>query len=99
MPKQITSPIAAYRKAHDRMSQEAFGALFKPAVDKSTVHRWENGSVRITAERAISIEAVTGIPRHVLRPDVFAAPERELASKSSGKQGSSAAMVNERSAA
>ena len=63
------------------MSQEAFGALFEPAVDKSTVHRWENGSVRITAERAISIEAVTGIPRHVLRPDVFGAPKRKQSPK------------------
>lgn len=81
MPKQITSPIAAYRKANDRMSQEAFGALFKPPVDKSTVHRWENGSVRISAERAMSIEAVTGIPRHVLRPDVFPVPERKPAPK------------------
>jgi DNA-binding transcriptional regulator YdaS (Cro superfamily) len=78
MPKQITSPITEYRRANDRMSQEAFGALFSPPVDKSTVHRWENGSVRISAERAMEIERITGVSRHVIRPDIFG-PASEVA--------------------
>lgn len=52
---------------------EAFGKLFTPAVDKSTVLRWERGN--ITPRRAIEIEAVSGIPRHELRPDIFGQQE------------------------
>lgn len=55
------------------MSMEAFGKLFTPAVDKSTVLRWERGN--ITPRRAIEIEAVSGIPRHELRPDIFGQQE------------------------
>ncbi|WP_246723482.1 hypothetical protein [Rhizobium sp. ARZ01] len=55
------------------MSLEAFGQLFTPAVDKSTVLRWERGNV--TPKRAIEIERVTGISRHVLLPEFFGVPE------------------------
>lgn len=55
------------------MSLEEFGKLFVPAVDKSTVLRWERGA--ITPRRAIEIEAVTGIKRHVLVPEFFEVPE------------------------
>jgi hypothetical protein len=63
------SEIARYREDHNRMSLEEFGKLFTPAVDKSTVLRWERGN--ITPRRAIEIEAVTGIKRHVLLPEFF----------------------------
>lgn len=66
------SAISAYRQAHENMSLEEFGTLFSPPVDKSTVLRWERG--RITPERAIEIEAVTGISRAILRPDLFGSP-------------------------
>jgi DNA-binding transcriptional regulator YdaS (Cro superfamily) len=42
-------------------------------VNKATVTRWSLG--RIPAERVIDVERVTGIGRHELRPDLFAAPE------------------------
>jgi hypothetical protein len=64
-----TSAITKYREGNDRMTLEAFGKLFTPAVDKSTVLRWERG--QITPRRAIEIEAVSGISRHELLPDVF----------------------------
>lgn len=51
------------------MSLEQFGKLFTPAVDKSTVLRWERG--RLSPERAVEIETVTGISRCLLRPDIF----------------------------
>lgn len=51
------------------MSLEHLGAMFEPPVDKSTVMRWERG--RITPERAVEIERITGIPRHELLPDIF----------------------------
>lgn len=40
-------------------------------VDAATVYRYEKGLRRITAEKAIRFEAVTGIPRNVFRPDIF----------------------------
>ena len=67
------SPIADYRARHEFMTLEEFGRLFTPPVDKSTVLRWERG--KITAERAVQVEAMTGIPRSSLRPDIFAAVE------------------------
>lgn len=44
-------------------------------VHKSTVSDWR--ASRVPAERAIAIEAATGIPRADLRPDLFAASVRE----------------------
>ena len=67
------SEITKYRDEHDGMTLEAFGKLFTPAVDKSTVLRWERG--QITPRRAIEIEGVTGISRNVLLPEFFGAPE------------------------
>lgn len=66
---ETLSLIAKYRFENDRMSQEDFGALFVPALDKSTIHRWEKHGV--PTERVLQVEAVTGISRHSLRPDVF----------------------------
>lgn len=39
-------------------------------VNKTTLLRWEDGSVQIPAERVIEVERVTGISRHELRPDL-----------------------------
>jgi DNA-binding transcriptional regulator YdaS (Cro superfamily) len=38
-------------------------------VNRSTVTRWNQR--RIPAERVISIEQMTGISRHDLRPDIY----------------------------
>lgn len=64
------SEITKFRKAKNLTLKE-FGELFEPKADKSVVLRWEQRGV--TAERAVAIEAATGIPRHVLRPDIFQA--------------------------
>lgn len=40
-------------------------------VSASELCRYENGHRRVAAERAIEFERITGISRHVLRPDVF----------------------------
>jgi hypothetical protein len=68
-----TSPILAYRQKHGKSLAE-FGELFDPPVNRSTVQRWENGQF-LTPKRAIQIEAVTGIKRHLLLPDIFAVPQ------------------------
>lgn len=51
-------------------------------VNKTTLLRWEDGTVQIPAGRVIAVEQATGIPRHLLRPDLAAifvepAPKRE----------------------
>lgn len=63
------SPITKFRKAKDGMTLEDFGKLFKPAVDKSTVSRWERGHLPVS--RILEIEKVTGINRRLLAPKMF----------------------------
>jgi len=41
-------------------------------VDKATVTRWSQR--RVPAERVLEVELVSGIPRHLLRPDLWPAP-------------------------
>lgn len=46
-------------------------------VNRTTLLRWEEGTVQIPPERVIEIERITGISRHKLRPDlsrIFIAP-------------------------
>ncbi|WP_246658398.1 helix-turn-helix domain-containing protein [Rhizobium sp. FKY42] len=67
------SPITEYRTAQTpRMTLEAFGKLFDPPVLPSTVMRWENG--RLTPERALEIEKLTGISRSRLLPKYWPEP-------------------------
>lgn len=61
-------PLFEYRKKRE-ISQEALAA--KVGVRRAAVCRWETGRVRIPADRAIELEKTTGIPREVLRPDLF----------------------------
>lgn len=65
------SQITVYRELQG-LSLEAFGAKLTPPVDKSTVLRWEKGS--LPAWRALQIEQLTGIPRAKLIPHLFANP-------------------------
>ena len=43
---------------------------------KAELSRWETGARKVPATRAARIAEITGIPRHVLRPDVFPAQEQ-----------------------
>lgn len=36
-------------------------------ITRSAVHQWE----RVPAERVVDVERITGIPRALLRPDLF----------------------------
>jgi DNA-binding transcriptional regulator YiaG len=62
------SPIIRYRKS-ERMSQEQFGELLKPAVDKSTVSRWERFGV--PPNRVLEVAKATGIDKVLLAPKLF----------------------------
>jgi len=65
-----TSAITEYRtKRKHKMSMEAFGRMFEPPLNKSTVSRWEAGGV--PAERLAEISRITGISVRKLRPDIF----------------------------
>jgi hypothetical protein len=66
------NPIKAFREARG-FSQEAFGAMFEPALAKSSIHRWEVDGVPL--DRVLEVERVTGIDRAVLAPDLFARAE------------------------
>lgn len=43
--------------------------------DRATLWRWVTGAARMTAESALVVNAALGIPLHVLRPDIWRAPE------------------------
>ena len=62
--------IRAYLEKHE-LSQDKFAKQI--GVTQGLVWQWIEGRQRITAERAIEIEAKTAgeIQRHDLRPDLF----------------------------
>jgi len=62
----MNSPLTVYRKKNGQ-TLEALASLLR--VDKSTLWRWEIGTV--PAARVVEVERVTRIPRRKLRPDIF----------------------------
>lgn len=65
-----------WRKAQG-LSAEAAGKLI--GVSRVQWFRMESGARAVAADKVIDIETLTGISRHVLRPDVFGAPSKEVA--------------------
>lgn len=65
---ETVSPIAGYRDKHN-LTLEELGQRLVPAVNKSTILRWERNGVPI--ERVLDFERATGLSRYDLRPDVF----------------------------
>lgn len=61
-----TSPLYKWRKDHE-LTLGAVAERF--SVQKAAVWKWEKGQV--AADKVLEVERVTGISRHVLRPDVF----------------------------
>jgi len=47
----------------------------KLQITSGALSQWS----QVPADRAIAVEAITGISRHILRPDVFGAPVAEVA--------------------
>lgn len=66
--KAKDTPLRAYRKANKLSLKELARCA---QVDRITWFRWER--VKVPAEKVAMVEASTGIPRHVLRPDLFGA--------------------------
>jgi DNA-binding transcriptional regulator YdaS (Cro superfamily) len=47
-------------------------------VSDELVRLWRNGIRQISAERAVSVSKITGIPRYQLRPDLWDPPAKTL---------------------
>lgn len=63
----LESPLAAAIKAAG--SQSAFGRLI--GRNQSTVHDWLREGKPLPAEYVLLVERETGIPKEVLRPDIY----------------------------
>jgi DNA-binding transcriptional regulator YdaS (Cro superfamily) len=67
-----TTDFAEILRLHDIKPSAVAASL---GLNKATISRWK----KVPPERVEAVEAATGIPRHVLRPDlsnIFAAPEQ-----------------------
>lgn len=60
--------FSEFRK-NSELTLDAVADLFK--VDRTTILRWEKGEPPVPVKRLDEVEAVTGISRDRLRPDVF----------------------------
>lgn len=70
----MAHPLRAYRESVGLTQAELADIL---GVERTTVARWETGVRRVDPELLRLIEEKTGIPPHVLRPDLaelFTAP-------------------------
>lgn len=63
--------IKAYR-AETEATQQALADVL--GVRQSTVASWESGHRSVSASLVGRVSACTGIPMHVLRPDLFPQP-------------------------
>lgn len=64
--------FSEFRKASGK-TLDGVAEMF--GVDRRTIIRWEKGEPPVPVGRLDEVEAVTGIPRARLRPDVFKQPE------------------------
>lgn len=77
-PMSTNTAFSEFRKNSD-LTLDAVADLFK--VDRTTILRWEKGVPPVPVKRLREVEALTGISRERLRPDVFASqPEKAVAS-------------------
>lgn len=63
------SPLTHWRKANG-VTQAELGK--KLGVGDAAITKWEKG--RVPAERVLSVAEETGIPPHMLRPDLYPVP-------------------------
>lgn len=78
----VRAPINALRAwrlalPRDEGTLVAAGRLL--GISKVEMWRWETGKRRIPPEKVPAVEAITGVPRELLRPDVYRAVSRTSA--------------------
>lgn len=61
--------FAKFRKDRKDLTLNEVADLF--GVDRTTILRWERSDPPVPVKRLAEIEEKTGIPRWVLRPDIF----------------------------
>jgi len=71
--------LTTWRMALETPTLEAAGKLL--GVSAVQMMRLERGERRVPAERAAEFEAITGISRAELRPDIFEAPSEQEAAR------------------
>ena len=76
MAQEKHEKLAAYL-VDQKLSQEAFAKML--GVSQGAVHQWLTLETKITAERAVQIEAATNgkLTRYDCRPDLFYSYRRE----------------------
>jgi transcriptional regulator with XRE-family HTH domain len=67
----MAHPITQYRQ-EKKLTLQKLGE--QVGLSKGSVCDVEAGRKRLSPEKAMQIEAATGIPRHELRPDLWPAP-------------------------
>lgn len=76
----LTQPVVPIQKAIDAVGgQGALARLLK--VHPALVSQWRTGRRPVAARHILSIEAMTQVSRHELRPDIFGdlpCPEADL---------------------
>lgn len=73
----MSTPLKAWRASAEKSAEDAAREV---GVTLAMWSRWETGARQIPANRVLDIETMTGVSRHVLRPDVFGAPAMAQAS-------------------
>lgn len=69
--------LREWRLAHPEIQTlDKAASLF--GVSAVSVHRYETGERRIKPQLVQRVSEVTGIPPHILRPDVFPIPDSAL---------------------
>lgn len=71
MSLDITPRDALVQAIERTGSQTAFASLCH--VSQAAVWKWLQTAKRLPAEYVLTVEATTGIPRHLLRPDIYPA--------------------------
>jgi DNA-binding transcriptional regulator YdaS (Cro superfamily) len=70
MDTTCLSPLEALNLAVTRVRSQA--ALAKICgVTQPAVHKWLTESKQLPAEHVLKVEAATGVPRELLRPDIY----------------------------
>jgi transcriptional regulator with XRE-family HTH domain len=72
----MSHPITTFRQK-ENLTLARFGEL--AGLSKGFVCDVEAGRKKLGPDKAREVEAATGIPKHVLRPDLWEAPKAERA--------------------
>jgi DNA-binding transcriptional regulator YdaS (Cro superfamily) len=69
MEQEITPYQALVSATEVAGSQSAMARICE--VTQTAVWKWLQSSKRLPAEYVLRVEAATGVPRHLLRPDIY----------------------------